>query len=50
MVEFSVIIPIYNEELNIPNLVTRLRPVVEKIGMSYELVVVNDAAEIILYS
>lgn len=44
MVEFSVIIPIYNEELNIPNLVTRLRPVVEKIGMSYELVFVNDGS------
>jgi polyisoprenyl-phosphate glycosyltransferase len=44
MVEFSVIIPIYNEELNIPNLVTRLRPVVDKIGMSYELVFVNDGS------
>lgn len=44
MPEFSVIIPIYNEELNIPNLVTRLRPVVEKIGMSYELVFVNDGS------
>jgi dolichol-phosphate mannosyltransferase len=44
MVEFSIIIPIYNEELNIPNLVTRLRPVVEKIGMSYELVFVNDGS------
>ena len=42
MVEFSVIIPIYNEELNIPNLLTRLRPVVEKTGMSYELLFVND--------
>jgi glycosyltransferase involved in cell wall biosynthesis len=44
MIEFSVIIPIYNEELNIPNLLTRLRPVVEKIGMSYELVFVNDGS------
>ncbi len=44
MVEFSVIIPIYNEELNIPNLVTRLRPVVEKTGMSYELIFVNDGS------
>jgi glycosyltransferase involved in cell wall biosynthesis len=45
MVEFSVIIPIYNEELNIPNLVTRLRPVVEKTGMSYELLFVNDGSK-----
>ena len=44
MVEFSVIIPIYNEELNIPNLVARLRPVVEKTGMSYELLFVNDGS------
>ncbi|MGZ3865894.1 MAG: glycosyltransferase family 2 protein [Bacteroidia bacterium] len=41
---FSVIIPIYNEELNIPNLVSRLRPVVEKIGMDYELLFVNDGS------
>src|ERR1700756_4380347 len=45
MVEFSVIIPIYNEELNIPNLVTRLRPVVEKTGMTYELLFVNDGSK-----
>jgi len=44
MVEFSVIIPIYNEELNIPNLLTRLRPVVEKTGMSYELLFINDGS------
>lgn len=45
MVEFSVIIPIYNEELNIPNLLTRLRPVVESLGMDYELVFVNDGSK-----
>ncbi len=44
MVELSVIIPIYNEELNIPTLVTRLRPVLEKIGLPYELVFVNDGS------
>ncbi len=44
MVEFSVIIPIYNEELNIPNLLTRLRPVIERTGMSYELLFVNDGS------
>lgn len=41
---FSVIIPIYNEELNIPTLVSRLRPVVDKIGMDYELLFVNDGS------
>lgn len=44
MVDFSVIIPIYNEELNIPTLVSRLRPVVDKTGMSYELLFVNDGS------
>jgi dolichol-phosphate mannosyltransferase len=44
MTEFSVIIPIYNEELNIPALVSRLRPVVEKTGMSYELLFINDGS------
>ncbi|MGZ3863700.1 MAG: glycosyltransferase family 2 protein [Bacteroidia bacterium] len=44
MALFSVIIPIYNEELNIPTLVSRLRPVVEKIGMDYELLFVNDGS------
>jgi dolichol-phosphate mannosyltransferase len=45
MVELSVIIPIYNEELNIPTLVTRLRPVLEKIALPYELVFVNDGSK-----
>jgi glycosyltransferase involved in cell wall biosynthesis len=44
MVELSVIIPVYNEELNIPNLMTRMRPVLEKIAMPYELVFVNDGS------
>ena len=44
MVELSVIIPVYNEELNIPNLLTRIRPVLERIGMHYELVFVNDGS------
>ena len=44
MVELSVIIPIYNEELNIPTLVTRLRPVLEKIALPYEMVFVNDGS------
>ncbi|MBS1646723.1 MAG: glycosyltransferase family 2 protein [Bacteroidetes bacterium] len=45
MIDFSVIIPIYNEELNIPNLLTRLRPVVEKLQMNYELLFVNDGSK-----
>lgn len=44
MPELSVIIPIYNEELNIPTLLNRLRPVAERTGMSYELLFVNDGS------
>ena len=44
MTELSVLIPIYNEELNIPNLLTRLRPVLTKTGMPYELVFINDGS------
>ena len=44
MVELSVIIPVYNEELNIPNLLTRMRPVLERTSMRYELVFVNDGS------
>ncbi|HEY1037931.1 MAG TPA: glycosyltransferase family 2 protein [Bacteroidia bacterium] len=45
MTELSIIIPIYNEELNIPTLYGRLKPVIEKIGVSYELVFVNDGSK-----
>jgi glycosyltransferase involved in cell wall biosynthesis len=43
--DLSIIIPIYNEELNIPNLYARLKPVVQKFGISYELVFVNDGSK-----
>jgi glycosyltransferase involved in cell wall biosynthesis len=43
--DLSIIIPIYNEELNIPNLYSRLKPVVEKFGITYELVFVNDGSK-----
>lgn len=45
MIELSIIIPIYNEELNIPNLYSRLKPVVDKFNISYELVFVNDGSK-----
>jgi polyisoprenyl-phosphate glycosyltransferase len=43
-IDLSIIIPIYNEELNIPNLYSRLKPVVESFKVSYELVFVNDGS------
>ena len=42
--DISVIIPIYNEEGNIPLLHERLSKVMKGIGVSYELVFVNDGS------
>ena len=42
--QLSVVIPIYNEEANIPALYQRLRTVVEQMGVSYELIFVNDGS------
>lgn len=44
-IELSIIIPIYNEELNIPHLYSRLKPVVDKFDIVYELVFVNDGSK-----
>ena len=42
--QLSVVIPIYNEEANIPALYQRLRTVGEQMGVSYELIFVNDGS------
>jgi len=42
--DLSVIIPIYNEELNIPDLFDRVKKVLDKIDVSYELLLVNDGS------
>jgi polyisoprenyl-phosphate glycosyltransferase len=44
MTELSVVIPIYNEEENIPSLVSRLRTVLERLGVSYEMIFINDGS------
>ncbi len=43
-VELSVVVPLYNEEENIPELHRRLTRAVERIGLAYELVFVNDGS------
>jgi len=43
-IEVSVVIPIYNEELNIPALFPRLMPVLEKLGRPYEVIFVDDGS------
>ena len=44
-VELSVIVPVYNEELNIEYLFERLLSVLETLDTSYEIVCVNDGSK-----
>jgi glycosyltransferase involved in cell wall biosynthesis len=41
----SVVIPAYNSELSLPELVARLRTVLDSAASSYELIVVDDASK-----
>jgi polyisoprenyl-phosphate glycosyltransferase len=43
--DLSIIIPIYNEEKNIPVLFERLEKVVSSLGLSYEFLFVNDGSK-----
>ncbi|WBA41307.1 glycosyltransferase family 2 protein [Hymenobacter canadensis] len=43
-VDLSVIIPIYNEEANIPTLYERLRGVLDPMGLRYEFIFINDGS------
>ncbi len=40
----SVVIPVYNEELNLPTLFARLYPVLDGLGRSYEIIFTNDGS------
>lgn len=42
--ELSVVIPIYNEEAGLAKLFARLYPALDALGMSYEIVFVNDGS------
>lgn len=42
--ELSVVIPVYNEELNLPTLFARLYPVLDGLGRSYEILFTNDGS------
>jgi undecaprenyl-phosphate 4-deoxy-4-formamido-L-arabinose transferase len=42
--ELSVVIPIYNEEAGLAHLFARLYPALDKLGISYEIVFVNDGS------
>jgi len=43
-VELSVVIPVYNEEAGLATLFSRLYPALDQLGMSYEIVFVNDGS------
>ena len=40
----SVVIPVYNEEAVLPALFARLYPALDKLGVSYEIIFVNDGS------
>jgi len=42
--ELSVVIPVFNEEANLPALFTRLYPVLDGLGRPYEIVFTNDGS------
>lgn len=42
--ELSVVIPVYNEESGLSKLFDRLYPALDKLGISYEIVFVNDGS------
>jgi glycosyltransferase involved in cell wall biosynthesis len=41
----SIVIPVFNEELTIGNVIERLTSVADKIGFKYEMIVVDDCSE-----
>ncbi len=43
-VELSIVIPIYNEEENLPILYEKLKKVLDELGKSYEIIFVNDGS------
>jgi undecaprenyl-phosphate 4-deoxy-4-formamido-L-arabinose transferase len=43
-VSLSVVIPVFNEELNLPALFSRLYPVLDQLQRSYEVVFTNDGS------
>lgn len=44
-VELSVVVPMYNEELNLDHLFERLVSVLDRLNMKYEIVCVNDGSK-----
>lgn len=43
--QISMVIPVYNEEGNIPELYNELNPVLESIGRTYEVILIDDGSK-----
>ena len=43
-VQLSIVIPVFNEELNLPKLFNQLYPVLDSLGRSYEILFTNDGS------
>ena len=43
-IPLSIVIPVYNEALNLPTLFARLYPVLDAIGRRYEIIFTNDGS------
>ncbi len=43
--QLSIVIPVYNEELNLPTLFARLYPALDALGRSYEIIFTNDGSQ-----
>jgi polyisoprenyl-phosphate glycosyltransferase len=44
-IQLSIVIPFYNEESNLNDLFERLESVLDRLGMSYEIVCINDGSK-----
>jgi undecaprenyl-phosphate 4-deoxy-4-formamido-L-arabinose transferase len=42
--EISIVVPVYNEEAGLANLFARLYPAMDKLGLPYEIVFINDGS------
>src|SRR4030065_640074 len=43
-VQLSIVVPVYDEESNLPDLRSRLDDVLPTLGMSYEVILVDDGS------
>jgi undecaprenyl-phosphate 4-deoxy-4-formamido-L-arabinose transferase len=42
--EISIVVPVYNEEAGLANLFARLYPAMDKLGLPYEVIFINDGS------